>query len=432
MSKLLFNKAFSEHTIEDISSLEMLSASSILYKQKADCKCIEITQDSLSKKLNSSFYIGTDWLYKNEIAVYVAPKLNDNAQQTDYLKMLFSCLRHSDVASFTKDLYEIKFEEPFIEIEQKQDLLTPLLVVQFLQVVKTIVRKRLKKSYYKVEQNLNAKIKGKVLVAQTLKQNIIKNKPTKTFCQYDEFGFNCIENRILKRTLVFVQKYLALFPDYAKLASPVINYCLPAFHAVDENIDLKTLKGVTHNSFYKEYEEALHISSLILKRFGYNIKEIDILNNKTVQVPPFWIDMPKLFELYVLGMLKDKYFNNIKFQIQGTYGQPDFILASQNEKLIIDTKYKRYYNLLFKELSQKNRDNVSKDIRQLSGYARDTEILSTLGFKTAEEQDKVVDCLIIYPDQTASDKLADDLKEKKISGFTRFYKMAIKLPVISD
>jgi len=423
MSKLLFNKAFSEHSVEDISSLEMLSTSTILYKQKADCKCIEITHDSLSKKLNSNFYIGTDWLYKNEIAVYVTPKLNDNAQQTDYLKMLFSCLRHSDVASYTKDLYEIKFEEPFIEIEQKQDLLTPLLVVQFLQVVKTIVRKGLKKSYYKVEHNLNAKIKGKVLVAQTLKQNIIKNKPTKTFCQYDEFGFNYIENRILKRTLVFVQKYLALFPDYSKLASPVINYCLPAFHEVDDNIDLKTLKGITHNSFYKEYKEALHISSLILKRFGYNIKEIDTLNNKTVQVPPFWIDMPKLFELYVLGLLKDKYFNSIKFQIQGTYGQPDFVFVTENEKMIIDTKYKRKYQ---QEKYQ------ADDIRQLSGYARDKKILSRFGYITKEQQDKVIDCLIIYPDQTASDKLADDLKEKPISGFTKFYKMAIKLPVISD
>ncbi len=423
MSKILFNKALSEHSIEDISSLDLLTLSSIFFKQQENCKCIEITQDNTGKKLNSNYYIGTDWLSKNEIAVYVAPKLNDEAQQTDYLKMFFSCLRHSDVATYTKNLYEIKFEEPYIEIEQKQDLLTPILVVQFLQIVKTIVRKGLKKSYYKVENNLNAKIKGKVLVPQTLKHNIIKNKPTKTFCQYDEFGFNSIENRILKRTLVFIQKYLALFPDYSKLALPVLNYCLPAFHEVDENIDLKTLKGITHNSFYIEYKEALHISSLILKRFGYNIKVIDTLNNKTVKVPPFWIDMPKLFELYILGKLKDKYFNSVKFQIQGSYGQPDFIFTSDNVKMIIDTKYKRKY--------QQEKYNA-EDIRQLSGYARDTKVLSKLGYTTADDQGKVIDCLIIYPDQTAPEELADDLKGNKISGFTRFYKMAIKLPVISD
>ena len=120
MSKILFNKALSEHSIEDISSLDLLTLSSIFFKQQENCKCIEITQDNTGKKLNSNYYIGTDWLSKNEIAVYVAPKLNDEAQQTDYLKMFFSCLRHSDVATYTKNLYEIKFEEPYIEIEQKK------------------------------------------------------------------------------------------------------------------------------------------------------------------------------------------------------------------------------------------------------------------------------------------------------------------------
>jgi 5-methylcytosine-specific restriction enzyme subunit McrC len=422
MSKLLFNKAFSEHTIEDVSSMEILSAFSILFKKRDDCKCIEILQDSTSKKLISNYYIGTDWLIKNDVAVYVEPKLNDEVQQTDYLKMLFSCLRHSDVAIHSNNIYEIKFEDPFIEIEQKQDILTPLLVVQFLQLLKTIVRKGLKKSYYKVEYNLNSKIKGKVKVAQTIKQNIIRNKPANTFCQFDEFGFNNIENRILKRTLIFVQKYISFFPDYSKMVLPVVNYCLPAFREIDENIDLKTLKGITHNIFYKEYKEALHISSLILKRFGYNIKEIDLHKNKIVKVPPFWIDMPKLFELYVLGMLKDKYFNNIKFQIQGTFGQPDFVFVTDNEKIIIDTKYKRKYQ---------HEKYQAEDIRQLSGYARDTGILSKLGCISTEDQNKVIDCLIIYPDQTASEKLADDLKEKPIIGFTRFYKMAIKLPIIS-
>lgn len=419
MSKLLFNKAFSEHTIEDVSSLEILN-STILFKQKEGLKCVEITQD---KKLNTNFYIGVDWLNKNEAAIYVEPKLNDSTQQTDYLKMLFSCLRHFDIANYTRDLYEIKFEEPFIEIDQKQDLITPLLVVQFLQLLKTIVRKGLKKSYCKVENNLKAKIKGKVLISQTLKQNVIKNKPTQTYCQYDEFGFNCIENRILKQTLVFTQKYLTLFPTYTNLVTPIINYCVPAFHEVDEKIDLKSLKSVSHNSFYKEYKEALHIANLILKRFGYNIKKIEPQNDKSVKVPPFWIDMPKLFELYVLGLLKDKYFNRIQFQIQGTYGQPDFVLIDENLKMIIDTKYKRKYQ---------EKKYQSDDIRQLSGYARDTRVLSRLGYKTTEEQDKVIDCLIIYPDQTASDKLSDNLKEKPIDGFTRFYKMPIKLPVIDE
>lgn len=393
MSKLFL---FSEHYDEDICSIEELSElelTTILFKNKE--KCVQITQQDNCKKLTSSYYIGVDWLKKHDIAVYVTPKLNDKTKQIDYLKMLFSSLRHSDVSKYVNDLYEIKFEQPFIEIEQQQDLLTPLLVVNFLQVLKVIVRKGLKKSYYKVENNLNAKVKGKVLVSQTLKQNIIKNKPTHTYCEYDEFGFNCIENRILKKTLVFVQKYLALFPDYSKLLSSVIDYCTPAFHGVDDSIDTNRIKSLTHNSFFKEYKEAIELSNLILKRFGYAIKEIEALNNTKVKVPPFWIDMPKLFELYVLGLLKDKYQNKIKFQIQGTYGQPDFILTTEKDKFIIDAKYKKKY--------QEGKYHAD-DIRQISGYARDTKILSQLGY-TEEQQDAVTDCLIIYPDQEALENL---------------------------
>lgn len=198
---------------------------------------------------------------------------------------------------------------------------------------------------------------------------------------------------------------------------------MPAFHNVDENIDNKLLKNVTHNSFYKEYKEALYLSNLILKRFGYNIKEIESLKNNTIKVPPFWIDMSKLFELYVFGLLKDKYKNNILFQVQGTYGQPDFLLVTESDKMIIDTKYKRKY---------RQEKYFPEDIRQLSGYSRDLKILKRLGFASEEEHNITVDCLIIYPDQNASENLADDLQSDRINGFSKFYKMPIKLPIITN
>lgn len=424
MSKLLLNKSFSEHAVEDISSVNIPLIAPILFKQKEDCRCLYIDQESGGKTLYASYYIGTDWLTKNEIAVYIAPKINEEGQEADYLKMLFSCLRHPDVNNVTKDLYEIKFNEPFIELDHKRDLLTPLLIVQFLQTLKSIVKKGLKKSYYKVEKNLHGRIKGKVLVSQSIRQNIVKNKPLNNFCQFDEFGINCIENKLLKRALIFVQKYLALFPDYSKEVQPVINFCLPAFHDVDEEVDLRECKRIKINPFYKEYHTAIHLAEIILRRFGYNIKEIEKEKKQKVKVPPFWIDMSKLFELYVLGLLKDRYQNNIIFQFSGKYGQSDFLLNGLTEKMIIDTKYKMKYQ---------EEKYVIEDIRQLSGYGRDTKVLSKLGYKTEEEQSNtVVDCLIIYPDQMASEDLNENLKAERIDGFVKFYKMPIKLPVIGE
>jgi len=74
---------------------------------------------SISKGMNSersiltSYFIGVDWIEENVQAVYVEPKLNkDNKEQTNYLQMLFSALKHPEVSSHTEDLFEIKFEKP--------------------------------------------------------------------------------------------------------------------------------------------------------------------------------------------------------------------------------------------------------------------------------------------------------------------------------
>lgn len=167
------------------------------------------------KDLQMSYFIGVDWIVTDKEAIYVEPKINEGSKQTNYLQMLFSALKHIDVGH-TKELFEINFDAPSIEIEQKQDLLTPLLVVQFLGIVRKIVKKGLKKSYYKVEKNLTAKTKGKILVNQTIKKNIVKNDVLKTYCSYEEFGFNGLENRLLKKTLFFVQRYLSTIPHIDK------------------------------------------------------------------------------------------------------------------------------------------------------------------------------------------------------------------------
>jgi len=436
---LLFDKPLQEHHNsmegEDISSVELL-LKSIEFKNNPQKICVKVDRDK--QRIYSSYFIGVDWIhFESKTYLYVEPKLNNthrNVQtQINYLGMLFSALKHSGVAPYTKDLYHIKFDLPEIEITQSQDLLTPLLVVQFLSLIKEIVRKGLKKSYYKVEKNLYGKIKGKVLVGQTIKQNVLKNKPINTLCSYEEFGFNGLENRLLKKALVFVQRYLPSIKNLKATAytTDVFNYVNPAFEGVSEDVNLNEIKHIKINVFYKEYSEAIRLAKLILKRFGYNINSTQ---QKTIKTPPFWIDMSKLFELYVLGLLKDKFFGQILYgdMATGNYGLPDFLLAKKDEEKIIDAKYKRYYKSDFFSLSNDLRDIVASDIRQLSGYARDKKILLN---RLKVSENKILDCLIIYPDQEISTenikKLDFENEITPISQFNRFYKLAIKLPEIS-
>jgi len=419
----LVSETIREHDSVNITSLEYVIEADILFKKKKDHKCIENLKEGEQRLLQPSFFIGADWLVKNELAIYVAPKVDVDNQQVDYLKILYSCLSRPDIAKYADDLYEIKADQEYIEINQEQDLLTPLLILQFLQLLKEIVKKGLKKSYYSVEQNLNGRIKGKIKIAQNIKKNLINNKKTSTFCQYDVFGYDSIENRMLKRTLKFIQRYLAQTSTLSQYTQPLINYCHPAFHSVSDEVDLHQLKNIKHNAFYKEYKEAIKLANLILKRFGYNTKNVKSQPTDKTRVPPFWIDMSKLFEFYTLGILKDKYNDKLTFQAQGTYGQPDFLLTDGSNKLILDAKYKPRY--------QDNRYDIN-DIKQLSGYARDTKLLTKLGYVSQAEQDSaVVGCVLIYTDQKAKMTLPDDLTANEIDGFTRFYKVAVAMPVIA-
>lgn len=413
-----------EHSCIDVSLDDFTHFEDVFFLKRTDVKCLELKVSQGNVRLHTNYYVGIDWLKKNETAIYVAPKLNEETKETDYFKMLFSCMKHPEIAGYSQDLCEIKFDEPYIEINQKQDLITPLLMIRYLQVLKSVVRKGLKKSYYRVEQNLSSKIKGKVLVSKTLKKNILRNRPNKTICNFEVYGIDSIENKILKCALKFVEFYLAKYRQFSDCFLPHLSFCKPAFYEVDDShFDLNLIKKIKINAFFKEYKEALDLAEMIIKRFGYNIREMD---KKVVRVPPFWIDMPKLFELYVLGLLKEQYGSKIQFQAKGNYGEPDFLLITESEKMVIDTKYKRIYQ---NNDEYQNRFN-SDDIRQICGYARDRKILKRLGYTDEDMQDIVVDCLIIYPDQNSSEILPKNLKVHSIDQFTKFYKIPVKLPTL--
>lgn len=381
------------------------------------CYTINFEPKTDSYFLTTSYLIGLDWIEKKSSAIYVAPKLNRFGRELDFTKMLFDSLKNPEVSKEVDELFLIKWDDPLIEIEQKDDLLTPFLIVEFLSLLKVIVRKGLKRTYYKVDKNLNGRIKGKVLVSKTIKENITHNNYLDTFCRYQEFGFNNKENRLLKKTLLFIKRYL---PTYSQLRNHIdlrntFNYIDPAFDQVSDSIDLNEIKHSKINVFYKEYGPAIRLAKLILKRFGYNIS--NTVKSK-INTPPFWIDMSKLFELYVLGLLKERFNKAVKYQFS-TYGNEiDYLLNSENLKMIIDAKYKLKYI--------DSRDH--QDIRQVSGYARLNKIYDEFNIDSNE----LIDCLIIHPDQDQGVTNFKDIDFKKtpILDYKKVYKIGVELPVI--
>jgi 5-methylcytosine-specific restriction enzyme subunit McrC len=415
--------------------------------------------------LQADYYIGLDWLIPGVRFIQVEPKLNkklalafnqasDAAEDTeaipeatpepqdtnpspdtqyaeiDYLRVLLDIMSAGLPEQDTGKLLLIDWQAPRIPITQKEDRLTPFLVVQFLQLLKTIVRKGLKKSYYKIQENLANKIKGKILVGTHIKQNLLNNRFTQTYCDYQVFGEDNTENRFLKKVFRFAASYVAnnkpVFTGNIAAVEQLINYCRPALEHIGNELNEAQLKQVRHNPFFKEYREAITIGSHILKKFAYNITQT---TSREITTPPFWIDMPRLFELYCyIQLIKanpaDKQYIHYQFS---TYGNAlDILISKPGFEMVIDAKYKLHYQ---------TKDALHQDIRQVAGYARLNKVLDKLSKENkAFNKDKILPCLIIYPDTsngTANLSISAIQQEQvELKAYHKVYKLGIVIPMI--
>lgn len=455
--------------LADFNLLEKQSSKTFPFDKDRNCFALSSHQSENDKKeykLTADYYVGLDWLIEGKVPLYVEPKINtaltsyfeevaeeedgfsgkrpkkgvdkNNIQsgevkEIDYLKMLLQILSVERCAQETKKLVYIDWQAPTIPITStKYDQLTPFLIVQFLRLLKAIVRKGLKKSYYKIQRNLNNRVKGKILVGSHIKKNVFKNRLTTNYCEYEEFGIDSTENRFLKKVLrfasSFVENHRNLFRDNLDDVQQLIRFCRPAFQKVGSRLKEYELKNIRFNPFFKEYEEALNIGQHILKRFSYSLTKTT--EDKT-EIPPFWIDMPQLFELYFYYKLLNsnpESQSKVCFQYS-TYGNAlDFLITEEGCEMIIDTKYKPYYN----------KGRIHEDIRQVSGYARLNKVRKRLGLQGSDE---IIDCLIIYPkigegirEETYKlPKLKEALVEKnQIKMYHKVYKLGIDLPLIEN
>lgn len=423
---------------------------SVVSKPFNDSHCFLFHRKESGFELKADYYIGLDWLGNTGRYLCVEPKVNNyavwfneasdkktddnqeppnwpsNGIELNYLNMLLQVTSVEESNLEIKDLVKIDWLAKSIKIEQKDDRLTPFLIVRFLQTLKNIVRKGLKKNYYKVQENLINRAKGKILVGQHIKQNVFKTRFTTTYCEYQEFGYDHAENRFLKKVLQFVTAYVenntTLFGTIYSDIQHTIDYCRPAFELVSDKVNDYELKQTKYNPFYKDYNEALQTGRHILKRFAYNITQT---SETEIATPPFWIDMPRLFELYVYSKMvaanpSDR--EQIHFQFK-TYGNAlDILVAKTDFKMVIDAKYKLHYKT----------GQIHKDIRQVAGYARLNKVRQELGI----DGDTNIDCLIIYPDMEngienlSLQSIKGNLKE--IPAYYKVYKLGVKLPVIGD
>jgi 5-methylcytosine-specific restriction enzyme subunit McrC len=404
----------SEHSAEQLSSDEL-----ILLAKRALPKLVE-KLDFQQSALCTGYFIGVDHLAAIDRPIFVGPK-RDATRKLDYMSMLRTCLFHPGVHPHIEELFNIRFEKQPIRIRQQDDLLTPLLIVQFLRATELVVKKGLRKGYYKKTESMTGKIKGRILVSETIRRHHYRNDFLTTDCKYQEFGIDTPPNRILNKTLRFIQRYAQLMSASVLPLGEKLRFLTPAFDRVGTEVGFMDIENYRPSPFYAEYTEAIALARLLLKRFGYQLNAVR--SDAYTDVPPFWIDMSKLFELYALSKLQDDLApGELVFQADGEFGFLDFLRTSQGDEMIIDAKYKYIYD--------GNGYDIN-DVRQLSAYARDRGLLKQLQIPEPLWKQTVLPCLIIYPDTTFGLVGLNPLPGESIKQFERFFRVGIRLPMIN-
>ena len=388
--------------------------------ENTPCLSYSIKEGNLSYQ--TSYYIGLDWLEVGKLAAYVKPKMDDGLRQIDYIRMLSDILGNVKTHSHLSDLICIQFDKPYIEIQSKDDDLSPFIILQFITLLRKLVQKGLKKSYYVVEENLNSRVKGRILVDRDVKLNQMKGNVTSAFCRYSYFGCDSEENRILKKAFVYACTAIKHNQLYSGLLSDAISYIRPAFENISNEIDINHIKHFTSNPIYPEYSECLRLAMMLIKRYSYSITSAYKSEGDVVRTPPYWIDMSKLFELYIYQKLVTAFPTaEIEYHKKLNYQEPDILFKYPGEnKYVIDAKYKDRYKDA----------NISKDdVRQVCGYTRMRKVYDFLEINT----DQIIPALIIYPVLDGKELTSETFNKKNFTSDDRYvelYKCEIKLPLV--
>ena len=389
----------------------------------------------------ASYYIGATWLTpdgnvdENTKAVVVVPRID-----IDFIEMFISALNFTSSSEYFVKFYGIDFDAPQIKTDQARNHLTPLLIIHFLSVMKALVKHGLRKGYVWRERNLN-KVKGRMMLTKHLQKNVFSKREDRNFCRFQEYTEDIFENRLLKKTLLFVESAMNNTPAmkahsmFSSLQLD-INHLKSALSNVSSDVESDQVKQFHSSKLFREYSEAIKLARMILRRYDYSIQATSEEQHST---PPFWIDMARLYEVYVYSKLAEVYgTENILFQVPG-HGKTAVDFVKLDEHLIMDTKYKPRY--------QSGDQKMIDDIREISGYARDIKILKRFE-EEPDESIEEVKCIIIYPviqpDITDNGSYGEEREPEhdisffpagkllpsctKIKYFRNFYKISVPLP----
>lgn len=285
---------------------------------------------NVGKIIQARNYVGLIQM-KNGFQVQILPKItNSGLEDTKktFLKMIRSM----------KDFPSKIFNDANLNVDKMN--LYELFINMYIQEVRELIKKGLRSSYFPVVDNVNY-FKGKLIIREQIKKNQIHKE--RFYVEYDEYGMNRPENRLIKSTLLKLQK---LSKSAANIKG--IRQLLPNFEKVKPSINYnKDFSKIVIDRNTKDYKTLMQWSKVFLMNQSFTTFSGEI-NARALLFP-----MEKVFEAYVARNLKQVLSDlmwEVSIQDKGYYLfnspkrfalRPDIVITREDgSRVILDTKWK--------------------------------------------------------------------------------------------
>jgi 5-methylcytosine-specific restriction enzyme subunit McrC len=233
-----------------------------------------------------------------------------------------------------------------------------------------LLKKGLDRGYETLKEETGL-IRGKIDFATTLKRNFFKQP--KVFCEYDEFSYNVLHNRILKSTVLSLMKTEDL-NDKNKQNLHTVNRRLNDIEPIELSKRTFGLVQLHSNNYF--YDFLMHICEWIYDNL------LPSENEGQYKFRDFERDkgMPKLFEEFIRNFYKQELDNakveseQIRWKADGNEEsmnvlpvmETDTSIQKDGRKIIVDTKY--YKQVLCSKRIDSTKKLISWHLYQLFAY----------------------------------------------------------------
>jgi mcrBC 5-methylcytosine restriction system component len=277
---------------------------------------------------------------KNGYQIQILPKINftnsEDLENRNTKKIFLNMLRSM------KDFPSKVFNNSNIQVDRMN--IYEIFINMYLQEIRRLIKIGLKSDYIFKEDNLNY-YKGKLLTSQHFKINLVHKE--RFYVAYDEFNPNRVENKLIKATLLKLQKLTTSAENSKK-----IRQLLVFFEMIDASMNyIADFSKVRINRSNKDYETIMQWSKVFLLNKSFTT--FSGSNNSRALLFP----MEKVYESYVAKYLKkilEKDGWDVSSQDRGYYLFieprlqfaliPDIICKHGKRTIIMDTKWKKLIN----------------------------------------------------------------------------------------